>query len=180
MSSKSESKLKLLYDWQSVRQYVLVSSTLVGLATRYYFLSEICGLVSVWSPLWREDGSAICSAISQWPESLRTRNHILQTPPTWRSEVTLRLTASQTVLASSPPWDLRPDINSVWILLFWLCWGGGVRFPYLYPPGIGWPSYTRGHWVDRIRSVLTPDPGKWKCVGNVGTGFQKPPPLCTH
>jgi hypothetical protein len=33
-------------DWptvsQSVSQYVLVSSTLVGLATRYYFLSECC------------------------------------------------------------------------------------------------------------------------------------------
>jgi hypothetical protein len=27
-------------DGQSVSQYVLVSSTLVGLATRYYFLSE--------------------------------------------------------------------------------------------------------------------------------------------
>jgi hypothetical protein len=31
---------ELLYDWGSVSQYVLVSSTLVGLATRYYFLSE--------------------------------------------------------------------------------------------------------------------------------------------
>jgi hypothetical protein len=33
---------KLLYDWRSASQYVLVSSTLVGLATRYYFLSECC------------------------------------------------------------------------------------------------------------------------------------------
>jgi hypothetical protein len=40
-------------------------------------LSEICGLVSVWHPLWREDESAICSVIAQWSESLRTRNHIL-------------------------------------------------------------------------------------------------------
>jgi hypothetical protein len=31
-------------DGQSVSQYVLVSSTLVGLATRYYFLSECCCL----------------------------------------------------------------------------------------------------------------------------------------
>jgi hypothetical protein len=30
----------LLYDCGSVSQYVLVSSTLVGLATRYYFLSD--------------------------------------------------------------------------------------------------------------------------------------------
>jgi hypothetical protein len=38
------SKSKSLYDWQSVSQYVLVSSTLVALATRYYFLSECCCL----------------------------------------------------------------------------------------------------------------------------------------
>jgi hypothetical protein len=28
-------------------------------------------------PLWRKDGSAICSVITQWFESLRTRNHTL-------------------------------------------------------------------------------------------------------
>jgi hypothetical protein len=32
--------VRLLYDRRSVSKYVLVSSTLVGLATRYYFLSE--------------------------------------------------------------------------------------------------------------------------------------------
>jgi hypothetical protein len=41
-------------------------------------LSEICGLVSGGRPLWREDGSAICSLITQLSESLRTRNLILQ------------------------------------------------------------------------------------------------------
>jgi hypothetical protein len=40
-------------------------------------LSEICGLVSVGRPLWREDGSAICSVITQWSESLRSCNHTL-------------------------------------------------------------------------------------------------------
>jgi hypothetical protein len=40
-------------------------------------LSEICCLVSVGRPLWREDGSAICSAITQWFQSRRTRNHTL-------------------------------------------------------------------------------------------------------
>jgi hypothetical protein len=40
-------------------------------------LSEICGLVSVGRPLWREDASAICSVITQWSEYLRTRNHTL-------------------------------------------------------------------------------------------------------
>jgi hypothetical protein len=32
-------------------------------------LSEICGLVSIGRPLWREDGSAICSVITQYSES---------------------------------------------------------------------------------------------------------------
>jgi hypothetical protein len=42
------------------------------------FLSEICGLVSVGRPLWREDGSAVCSVITQWSESRRSRNHTLR------------------------------------------------------------------------------------------------------
>jgi hypothetical protein len=44
-------------------------------------LSEICCLVSVGRPLWREDGSAICSVITEWSESLRSRNHTLLSPP---------------------------------------------------------------------------------------------------
>jgi hypothetical protein len=40
---KVEVTLRLTVS-QSVSQYVLVSSTLVGLATRYYFLSECCCL----------------------------------------------------------------------------------------------------------------------------------------
>jgi hypothetical protein len=42
-------------DGRSVSQYVLVLSTLVGLATRYYFLSECCCLkfavLFLWSAL---------------------------------------------------------------------------------------------------------------------------------
>jgi hypothetical protein len=73
------SKSKLLYDWRSASHYVLVSSTFVGLATRYVrmLLSEICGLVSVGRPLWRENGFAICNVITQWSKSRRTRNHTL-------------------------------------------------------------------------------------------------------
>jgi hypothetical protein len=40
-------------------------------------LSDICGLVSLGHSLWREDGSAICSVITQWSESHRTCNHTL-------------------------------------------------------------------------------------------------------
>jgi hypothetical protein len=60
----------------SVSQYVLVSSTLVGLATRYYFLSECCCLnfVSQWVsmswyrvPLWdlRPDITS-CRNVAVW------------------------------------------------------------------------------------------------------------------
>jgi hypothetical protein len=77
------SKLKLLYDWRSVSKSVYLGVEhpcgtcdrillLVGM-----LLSENCGLISVGRPLWREDGSAICSAITQWSESRRTRNHTL-------------------------------------------------------------------------------------------------------
>jgi hypothetical protein len=40
-------------------------------------LSESCSLVSVGCPIWREDGSTICSAITQWSELCRTYNHTL-------------------------------------------------------------------------------------------------------
>jgi hypothetical protein len=40
-------------------------------------LSESCCLLHVRRPLWREDGSVVCSVIPQWSESRRTRNHIL-------------------------------------------------------------------------------------------------------
>jgi hypothetical protein len=39
-----------------------------------------CRSVAVWNlrlPLWRENGSAICSVIIQWSESRKTRNHTL-------------------------------------------------------------------------------------------------------
>jgi hypothetical protein len=42
-----------------------------------------CRTVAVWNlrsigrPLWREDGSTICSVIKKWSESLGTRNHTL-------------------------------------------------------------------------------------------------------
>jgi hypothetical protein len=66
-----KSKSKFLYDWQSVSQSVSQSVCLgiehpCGTCDQILFpvgmlLSEICGLVSVGHPLWRENGSAICS-----------------------------------------------------------------------------------------------------------------------
>jgi hypothetical protein len=45
-------EVRLLYDLRSVSQYALISSTLVGLATRYYFQSECCCLKFAVLFLW--------------------------------------------------------------------------------------------------------------------------------
>jgi hypothetical protein len=60
------------------------------------FLFESCVLVSVERPLWREDGSTICSAITQWSESHRTRNH------TWLSHLRLPNLEGQVPVFISP------------------------------------------------------------------------------
>jgi hypothetical protein len=100
---------KLLYDWQSVSQSVCLGiehpcgtcDRILLVQGRSYLrltvsqpvchgiehpcgtcdqillpvgmlLSEICGLVSIGRPLWREDGSSICSVVTQWSESPST------------------------------------------------------------------------------------------------------------
>jgi hypothetical protein len=97
---------KLLYDWRSVSQYVLVSSTLVGLATRYYFLSE-CRSPSYFTT----DGQSVSTSLYRVPlcdfrpDITSCRN----------VEVNLRLTVGRSVSMSwywAPLWDLRPDITS--------------------------------------------------------------------
>jgi hypothetical protein len=75
-----KSKSKLLYDWPSVslswcRTHSGTCDQILIPVGR--LLSESCTLVSVVHPLWRENGSAVCSAITQWSESRRTRNHTL-------------------------------------------------------------------------------------------------------
>jgi hypothetical protein len=77
-------------NWSRSRRYFTTDSKSVYLGIEHpcgtcnqilllvgMLLSEICGLVSVGHPLWLEDGSAICSVITQWFESLRTHNHTL-------------------------------------------------------------------------------------------------------
>jgi hypothetical protein len=67
-----KSKWKLLYDWRSVSQTVCLDIEYpCGTCDQLLLpvgmlLSEIFGLVSIGRPLWREDGSAICSVITQW------------------------------------------------------------------------------------------------------------------
>jgi hypothetical protein len=50
---------ELYYDRRSVGQSVLVSSTHLGLMTRFLLLSDNCGFVDVGRPLWREVGSVL-------------------------------------------------------------------------------------------------------------------------
>jgi hypothetical protein len=132
--SQSQSQSYFTTDGQSVSQSVSRSVCLdindpYGTCDQILLhvgvlVSEICGLISVRRPVWLEDGSAICSAITQWSESRRTRNHTLlssETPPTWRA-----------------------------------------MFPYLHPPGTGWPSYTPGHWVAFTSSLTT---RLWRLAG---------------
>jgi hypothetical protein len=56
MLLKSKTKSKLCYERWSVGQSVLVSSTYLGLKTRF-FLSDSCRFVDVGHPFWRDDGS---------------------------------------------------------------------------------------------------------------------------
>jgi hypothetical protein len=74
------SKSKLFYDLRSVSQYVLMSGTLLGSMTRFYFFPFFCWKITLFvlgHPLWREDGSVIFSAICQCSESRRTDSYTL-------------------------------------------------------------------------------------------------------
>jgi hypothetical protein len=50
---------ELYYDRRSVGQSILVSSTHLGLTTRFLLLSANCGFVDVGRPLWREVESVL-------------------------------------------------------------------------------------------------------------------------
>jgi hypothetical protein len=78
------SKSKLLYDWRSVSQSVCLG---VGHPFGAYdkillipfFCRKIALLFVLGRPLWREDGSVICSAIYHWSELRRPHDHTLLT-----------------------------------------------------------------------------------------------------
>jgi hypothetical protein len=90
-----------------------------------------CRNVAVWNvrsclerPLWWEDGSAICSVITQWSESPRTGNHTLLShlrlpqPGAWG-----QVTADGQLVSMSwyraPLRDLWPDITSCRNVAVW-------------------------------------------------------------
>jgi hypothetical protein len=71
-------------DRRSFGLSVLMSGTPLGHMTRFFFFISFAGqfslLFDLGRPLWRENRSIICSAICQWSESWRTRNHALLSP----------------------------------------------------------------------------------------------------
>jgi hypothetical protein len=71
-------KFKLYCDRRSVGQFVLVSGPLWGRWPDFkcLWVAITFFLLHVRHPLWREDGSVICSAITRWLDLRRTHNHI--------------------------------------------------------------------------------------------------------
>jgi hypothetical protein len=74
-STLISSESRLLYNWRLLSKAWRRAHS--GTCDHVLLLSESCCLVSMGRPVWREDGSTICSAITQWSESRRTHNHTL-------------------------------------------------------------------------------------------------------
>jgi hypothetical protein len=114
---------------QSVDQYVWVLGLPLGSLTRFYLaLLSFDNYVVLLSmrPLWRESESVIYSTIASGP---------CQSNHTW-AEVPQNSRPYLTLSSETPP----------------TC---RARFPYLYPPGTGWPSFTSRHWVPFLSPLTT-------------------------
>jgi hypothetical protein len=95
------------YDRRSVGQSVLVSA-------------DNCSIPEVVCPLWREDGSVVCSEVTRWFKSRRTHNHTLLFRP--------RLPKP----GGTGPWSLYPPH-----IMFPFCHilqVAGLRWRYSDPP----------------------------------------------
>jgi hypothetical protein len=149
----------------TVSQYVLVSSTLVGLATRYYFLWECYCLKFAVLFLWgvfsnERTGLRFCSAITQWSESRRTRNHTLLShlrlpqPGGPGSRIYILQEQGDPVIPAGTGFPLRRLWRLAGLrrryLTFHPTWR--ARSPYIYPSGTGWSSPKSKSRYDR-RSV---------------------------
>jgi hypothetical protein len=89
-------KVKVMLDRWSVGQSVLVSSTHLGLTTRFLLLSDSCGFVDLGRSLWWENRSVVYSCcwslpaqsfLGLSPAGLVTIFYCLrfETPSTWRA-----------------------------------------------------------------------------------------------
>jgi hypothetical protein len=66
----SKLKSKLCYDRRSVGQSVLVSSTHLGLTTKFLLLLDSCGFLDVGRSLWLENGRAVQNCCWSSPAQL--------------------------------------------------------------------------------------------------------------
>jgi hypothetical protein len=109
-------KLKLIYNRRSVGQSILVPGSHLKPMTRFLF-----SLWQLWISWCRAPSLLLghARAVTLESESHRTHDHILlshlrlpQLGVKVKVKVTLRPTASQSVLVSSPIWDFWPEIFS--------------------------------------------------------------------
>jgi hypothetical protein len=107
-------------------------------------LSESCSIVSVGRPLWREDGSAVCNAITEWSESRRTSNHTLllsETTLIWRARFPY-LYPSGTEWPNYTPGHWVPFFCRL-LRLSWLRWG----YSNPPPPASNRNKYQEPSWT---------------------------------
>jgi hypothetical protein len=128
LRSKSKSKSKLCYDGQSIGHFFLVSSTHLGLTTRFFLQSDRSWFVDVVRPLWWEDGSVVYNCC--WPSPAQSFSSPSLSPAqsfSGLSPTGLMTTFYSLTFETLPTWR--------------------TSSLYLYPPGTGWPSYNPRHCV---------------------------------
>jgi hypothetical protein len=114
---RPNSESELSYDRRSVGQSISVSTTHLGPKIRFLLLSDSCGFVDVGRCLWQEDGSVIYNCCWSSPAQPFSGQNSAGLMPIFHC---LRL-------GTPPAWR--------------------ARSPYIYPPGIEWPSSAPRHWV---------------------------------
>jgi hypothetical protein len=125
-SLPTESKSKLLYDWRSVSMYWCrdhFETCDQILLPVWRLLPESCGPVSVWCSLWREDGSAVCSSITQWSEirsePVTVLHYLIWDPPNLEGQVPVFISPRNKV-AQLYPWALCPTESCSYKLQKWM------------------------------------------------------------
>jgi hypothetical protein len=111
------SESKACYDRRPVAQSILVSSPHLKPKIWFLLLSGSCWFFDVGRALWREGGSVVYNCCRSSPAQSFLG-------PSSAGLVTIF-------------YCLRLETPPTW----------RTRYPYLYPPGTGWPSYTPRHWV---------------------------------
>jgi hypothetical protein len=115
--------------------------------SRSYFTTASQSVSMSWylAPLWdmRPDITS-CRSVAVW----NLRSHFCEVPSLTRGRVcNLQCKHSMVLVAqnSKPYFTVSSETAPTW----------RARFPYLYLPGTGWPSYVPGHWVPFRSSLMT-------------------------